>query len=255
MQFLFPQSKLFLLIFPFVNEVCSAQSGNIITNFSSYSFSPGTAKNNTIQQVDSISHSECAANHFSAIYIETMNAIEQKIEPMNKSAQTFIREFEISFANYFLDACYDNRDGKLSPASGWKCFFTHAHFQPWQLIIFGANAHINTDMWQALVNNFSEDEIRQNKKQLLSVQSAIAKVYHPFFEQVMDQSSYLRFMNSFTKGFAKFYAKELIYKWRRRNVHLAILFYHNPQKFKRKLAIVKRKKQRIDEIVLRTKPF
>jgi len=243
---------LLFLAFILINQVIHAQPNNIVQDLSFAGFIYTNIKdNNSIQRVDSIAKAESAAKYFAGIYCKTMQNIENKIETMNESTQNFIRKFETNFANYFLNASYDHRDNKLAVASEWNCLFLYPDLQPWQLILLGVNAHTNIDMWQALVNNFTEKEIRQHKKQFLSVQTAIAKVYRPFFEEVMDQSGYLKFVNSFTKGFAKIVGERLVYKWRRRNVNLSILYYHNPEKFKRKLAIVDRKKQRIDKIIIR----
>src|ERR1051326_6051969 len=228
-----------------------AQPNSFIQNiYTSNSFYPDTKENNSIQKVDSIAHTTGAANYFAGMYGKIMESIERKIEHRTEPEKLFIRKFELSFADYFLKAYYDEKDCFLSPFSEWKCLFSHPNIQSWQLLLLGVNAHVNIDMWQALVASFSEEEIMRNKRQFLSVQPAIAKVYRPFFDEIMNQSSYLKFINSFTGGVAKITGERLVYKWRKRNVRLAVLFYKNPEKFKRRAEIIRKKKQKIDEIIL-----
>ena len=86
---------------------------------------------------------------------------------------------------------------------------------------------------------------------MLSIQSSVTKVYDQFFDTLLANNSYLKFINTFTVGFAKKVGERILYKWRRRNVNLAIMYYHNQEKFKRRLAIVNRKKEKIDQRILR----
>ena len=230
-----------VLINDFVNF-----SANLVTKHS---------KNNSalspIQKVDSIAEAEDMARHFAAKYSESMKKIELQMQDFDSSAQTFIRIFENNFANYFLDAYYANQVGQLSTESEWKFFFSHPELKPWQLVLLGVNAHTNIDIWKSLVDNFSEKEIRNYKKHILICQHAIAKVYSDFFDEVIREKSYLQFINSFTKGFAKITGERLVYKWRKRNVNLAILYHHNRKKFEKRYALIKRKKEKTDELIVR----
>ena len=241
-----------LALFTFsISLINYAQPKSFIQNIYTINFFySNTKENSSIQKVDSIAHTTGAANYFAGIYGKIMESIERKIEHREEPEKRFIRKFELSFADYFLRAYYDEKDGCLPPFSEWKCLFSHPNLQSWQLILLGVNAHTNIDMWQALVNTFSGEEIRRNKRQFLSVQPAIAKVYRPFFDEIMNQSSYLKFINAFTGGIAKITGERLVYKWRKRNVRLAVLFYKNPEKFKRRSEVVRKKKQKIDEIIL-----
>lgn len=209
--------------------------------------------NNYIQLVDSIAHTTGVSGYFGRVYSKSMENIASQIQSMDSAAKLFIKKFEITFADYFLKACFDNKNGNLSSSSEWKCFFSSTAARPWQIVLLGVNTHINIDFWQALTDNFSEKEIRQNKKQLLACKSSVAKVYSPLFDTMIAENGYLRFVNSFTKGLAKKLGEKLMFKWRRRNINLAIMFYHDHEKFKKRWAIIKRKKQQIDKLILRKK--
>ncbi len=209
--------------------------------------------NSSVQRVDSIGQTSEIAGHFCKIYSKTMKTVAFQLQDMDSGSKIFIEKFEIGFADYFLRAWDDDKKNNLSPVSEWKCFFSTPDAKPWQIVLLGVNAHTNIDIWQTLVNNFSEKEIRLYKKLMLTMQSSVSNIYYQFFDTLLAQNGYLRFINSVTMGFAKKFGEQIVYKWRRRNVKLAILFYQNKERFARKLAIVIRKKQMNDRKILRYK--
>src|SRR5258706_3129689 len=165
-----------------------------------------------IFQVDSLSRTSGIASHFARIYTASISNFAFQLERMDSGAQHFIKKFEISFISYFLGAAFEfEKNGHLPTQGVWNCYFSKPKTESWQLTLIGVNAHINGDIWKGLVNSFSEQEIRRYKKNLLSFQRSISKVFQPFFDDLMMQSSYLRFMNGFTKGTARIYGEWLIY--------------------------------------------
>lgn len=204
-----------------------------------------------ILQVDSIAHSNTLSSPFCKVYYNSMKNIEYQIKNFDPGAKAFIQKFETGFADYFLRAFVNEKNKDISASPEWKFFFSNPNAKPWQLVLLGVNAHTNVNIWQALVSNFSEEDIRRYKKQMLAMQSSIAKVYDQFFDTLLANNSYVRFINTFTFGVAKKFGERIVYKWRRRNVNLAIMYYHNPERFTRRLAIVKRKKEKIDQRILR----
>ena len=256
--------KLLWIYFLLITDIaCYAQNVNTVTtqqlNTRSINLTytvrdnENTIANNSIQQVDSIAHSSEMARHFCQVYSKTLKNIASQMQDMDSGAKVFINKFEIGFVDSFLNARVNDKNGNLSPESEWKCFFSNPTAQPWQLVLLGVNAHTNVNIWQALVNNFSEREIRQYKKQYLALKYSVAKVYYQFFDTLMSHNSYLRFINSLTLGLAKKIGERIMFKWRRRNVNLAIMYYQDQEKFKRRLAIVNRKKQKNDQRILRYK--
>jgi hypothetical protein len=206
--------------------------------------------NNGLLQIDSIAHTNTLASHFCKAYSKSMQNIETQIQNINSGAKAFIQKFETGFANYFLTPYYSFQNGNALTGSVWKCYYSSKNAKPWQLVLLGVNAHINGDFWHVLVDNFSEPEIRHYKKEMLTLQPSIVKVYDDVFDTIRSESSYLRFINFVTFGSAKKFGERVFYKWRKRSINLAIMYYQNPQKFKRKLVIVNRKKQNIDKQIL-----
>lgn len=207
--------------------------------------------NNSIQRIDSIALTAGTESHFCKIYSQTMNEVALQMQKIDSGSKAFIQKFEIAFADYFLKAWTDEKNNRLSNESGWKCFFSNPGAKPGQIVLLGVNAHTNIDIWQTLVYNFPEAEVMRYNKQMLAMQLSVTKVYQQLFENLKSESGYLRFINTVTLGFVKKFGEKIIYKWRRRNVKLAILYYHNKKRFTRKLAQVKRKKEKNDQRILR----
>ena len=86
-------------------------------------------------------------------------------------------------------------------ASIWR-----AGAKGWQLALIGTNAHANRDLCQALVNHFTERDIRQYKKLLLGFQLPIATVYYPFFDQLKAENSNLTLQLRLARASLWFYA-------------------------------------------------
>ncbi len=244
--------KSLLLFFLLINSVGYAQTKAVIQNlYTTNFFYSSSIEGNSIHQADSIANTTGIARHFAGIYKLFMENISLQLKNADSTTQRFVTKFEKGFIDYFLKACIAYKNGNLPPESDWNCYFSHPDAQTWQTVLLGVNVHVNSDMWQALVANFNETEIRHYKNQFLGLQPSIVKGYSSFFGTVMTQNNYLKFINSFTIGFAKIIGERILYKWRRRSVHLAILYYHDPTKFEKKLVSVKRKKQKIDKIILR----
>ncbi|MBK5272045.1 MAG: hypothetical protein JJE22_13625 [Bacteroidia bacterium] len=241
--------KIWVLLQLLIISIDCYSQNDILSFTVSYSRS-NKSSDNSIRKVDSIAHRPGIASHFAKIYSQSMTNIAKQTQSMGSEAKLFINKFEITFANYFINAFVDYENGTLAESSDWKCYFSNPTIQPWQFVLLGVNTHINIDMWRSLADNFSEKEIRQNKKLFLTCQSSVKKTYRQFFDTLLMESTYLRFINSFAKGFPQKLGEMIVYKWRKRNVKLAILYYYRPEKFEKKFARIKKKKQRIDNLIL-----
>jgi hypothetical protein len=208
---------------------------------------------NAIIKIDSIKKTRGVGRHFSVVFSSSLKNINNQVRGKDPRSATFIKKFISSFVHYFTESCEDHEKGSLSPASAWKNYFDHPDAHSWQLMVAGVNAHINMDMWRSLVDNFGEEEIRRNKKLFLSIQKSLDEPYRLFFDTLLSSNSYMRFMNSFTKGMSFEFGRLVLQKWRKRQVRLAILYYHDQRKFKSFHAMIQRKKLKTDEIILRVR--
>ena len=209
-----------------------------------------TAISNIITTLDSIANTFEMTRSFCQVYSKTMENIEAQLKGSDSSSRMFIHKFENVFLEAFLMVIADGKNGDLSSAPEWKCFFSNPNALAWQRVLLAVNAHTNVNIWQAMVANFSENEIRNNKKQYLELKYAVGKVYDDFFDTLLLHNSNLRFINAVTFGLAKKFGQKTMFKWRRRNVNMSIQYYRNRDRFNRRLAIVNRKKIKIDQRIL-----
>ncbi len=214
-------------------------------------FTPTTAYKNALEKIDSIAQSPGIARHFCRVYEATLKYISSQIRDWDSASTRFISTFSVHYVDYFLNPCIASQNGNISPSSPWKFYYSHPGLQTWQFILIGVNAHINADMWRALVDIFSEIEIRHQKINFLASQRSVGKVYRSFLDTLSAQNSHFRLLNHFTGGLPEKIGERILYKWRHRQVKLAILYYCNPQKFGRLLARVNRKKENTDNLILR----
>ncbi len=236
------------MILVLCNRVCS-QTGNAI-NFSS----PENPSFKFIRQIDSISKTKSKAQPFAFVYIKSMENISRQMQTMDSSIQNFVIRFEAAFADYFLDACIDFEKETLSQQSYWHCFFNAQQIPWWKRVLLGVNVHVNADIWQALVRKFSLEELKKFRKPFLSLQPSVAKVHSAVFDTVLAHSGYLRFINFITFQQDRKLGELILYRWRNRNINLAILYFEQPGKFNKKWKRVQRKKKKIDRIILRSGP-
>lgn len=201
------------------------------------------------RKIDSVSRGNDASAPFGAIYSSVMKEIDRQLLSFEPEAADFIRKFERTFAGYFLDACAANQAGTLLPSSAWYNMFSHPTLDPIRLGVMGINTHVNADIWKALVTRFDAAEIRRHRKAFISCQRSIARIYSPLFEVVAQKSWYVRFMRALTLGGVKKLGELILYKWRVRQDQLALLYYKNPERFRRKLARVSRQKEKTDRLL------
>jgi hypothetical protein len=96
----------------------------------------------------------------------------------------------------------------------------------------GANAHINGDIWQAMTNSFSLEEIRSLKLFYKNYNRSIGKIFDDLFESAIESDKRLRNLHSIMLGLDKVYGKMMLHKWRNRQLKLAIFKFSEPAKFK-----------------------
>jgi len=187
----------------------------------------------SIRRIDSIARTGEVASTFCSVYSEAMKIISLDIRGKDSNYIKFVNAFVASFSNYFLKSYYSEKSGQLPASSSWKAYYDHPNAKNWQLVIAGTNAHINSDMWHSLIDNFTEEDIRANKKNFLTVQKSITKLYMSFFDSLNIESPLFRTVNKFTKGIPGIIGIQFVNKWRHRQIKLAILFYHNPERFEK----------------------
>lgn len=171
--------------------------------------------------------------------------IEEQIKDLDSVTLQQIRKLELNFSNYFSNACF----GYVSDKT-WERYFSTSGLNPVQLKLLGINAHINGDLWKALRDSYSANEIRDMGKTVFLFHRSLLIVYELVYEEAKKENRSLRALHSISLGLSKKYGKHLLTKWRKRQIKLATLYYFDKKRFERKLVKVENKKDKIDALIL-----
>ena len=154
------------------------------------------------------------------------------------------------FAEYFFRAVNAHTTSNEVPPE-WKNYFNGNGLTPLQLKLIGTNAHINGDLWQALVNSFSLEEIKKLKPFYKNYNKKINKVFSDLFESAIGSDKRLRELHSITLGLDKIYGKVILRKWRNRQLRLAMFNFERQEKFGRLKKRTDRKREKIDRMIIK----
>ncbi len=201
-------------------------------------------------KLDSIAQSKTISSHFAKLYRETTIEAINFFLNEDQQKKTFIQRLENSFASYFFNAAEAyNRGEKIS--SVWQTYYEKPDLKPLQYELLGINAHINGDIWQALVKEFSLQEIQENRKTFLQFQKGLAIIYRNFHETAKLKNRRIRMLNNFSLGLDQFYGRLMLKRWRNRQIRMAEWHFRKPEKLKHGLVKLDMKMNRINRLILR----
>ncbi len=215
--------------------------------------SPAQYNENTaavLLKLDSLRKENSVSRHFASIYFEaTANALSY-FSKKDMRTQELIARCEASFASFFFRAA-DAYHRKEKPPAEWQLYFRDSAASSLRLILYGINAHINGDIWQSLVAEFSEDEITELKPAYMEFYEELVKLYRKLYETAYDTSRKARFIHHASLGIAKPYGKWMLLRWRKRQVRLAELYFSDRAVFERKLQKNRRKMDSLNKFIRR----
>ena len=177
----------------------------------------------TLSQLDSLSKSSSPASHFGILHAVFLRSIEDRLQPEDSTMQQLFRRFVKAFTQFYLDAntSYQNRE-EISVKS-WKAYFSDSDLQPIQYKLLGVNAHVNSDLWQVFTTSFSKEELRNFKGQFLLYKAPLNKVYKQVYREAVRSNKNLRLYSILTLGMYKYVGNYYLFKWRKRQIRLAML--------------------------------
>ena len=196
-------------------------------------------------ELKAVAAQESCWRFFGNLYYDTTNSINKQLEVLDDTTRELTLRFQQKFSEYFLDHCNWN----VCPSSNWYVYAKDS-LHPLQYYLLGLNAHINGDMWQALTDCFSEDELEQYQQALLQFQSAITTVYDQYYSLSLTGNIFLRTIHFFSMGLSRKIGNRYIYKCRDLQVKLALLYFRDKNKFEQKLRKAKRRKRLTDHYIL-----
>ncbi|MFN8250525.1 MAG: DUF5995 family protein [Ferruginibacter sp.] len=196
-----------------------------------------------------ISKDSSISRYFAALYYTSGLAADHYAVAQPADACRFLRKFKDSFAIFFLEA--NKRYQQKQPQSpGWQQYYADTSLNTLQYYFLGMNAHINGDMWQALVKAHPYDSIRKYRKPFLAFQHSLSRLFDTIYAGFTNNKKLKRF-HVLTLGTDKYYGKRMMLQWRKRQVKLALLFYSRPAAFKRRLKKNRRRMQRLDHFIIK----
>lgn len=221
-----------------------------VTSSSAIKAQPDDPELIVLKKLDTLQKSTSIARHFASIYFETTERAITYSNRKNESSRDFMERMETTFASYFFySANAFNTGSAVAPA--WKTYYADTTLSALQYQLLGINAHINGDIWQALVNAFSEDELQNNRKNYFHFQKELVSQYRGFYDRSIRTNLTTRLLHKGSLGLSKWYGNWMLKRWRKRQWKLAILYYNDQEHFQKRLQKLTRKMDQINDIILR----
>jgi hypothetical protein len=203
-----------------------------------------------LHKLDSISNASSVSCYFADVYFVTMENAIQFFANADNSAKKNIRLMELRFANYFFSSAEAYANKQEIPSS-WQAYYADTSSSPVRHLLLGVNAHINGDIWKALVASFSLEEIKALKPTYNSYYSGLLDIYEDVYQTAYAESRLLKTVHTACFGLDKWYGKILLHRWINRQLKLACLYYSNPTRFREKQKSLDRKMDRMNRLVKR----
>ncbi|MBL7744043.1 MAG: hypothetical protein JNN00_11260 [Chitinophagaceae bacterium] len=203
-----------------------------------------------LHKLDSIRSSSSVAKYFADIYFATTANAVLYFSNADTSVQKMMGRMELRFADYFLRSA-DAHEKKLPIPGEWKTYYADKNASSLRYILFGINAHINGDIWQALTNEFSKEEIQELKPHYFAYYQQLLREYRLVYDQAFIRSKRLRVLHTISFGMDELYGKIMLKRWRKRQMQLAELYFDDKPLFDKKLKRLRKKMDRLDDLIRR----
>ncbi|MGQ0737943.1 MAG: DUF5995 family protein [Bacteroidota bacterium] len=202
-----------------------------------------------LRKLDSLQTSSSVSRHFAALYFNTTAKALDYFSKKDKKIQDFMQRLELRFAGYFFAAA-DAHNSKNEIPQAWKTYYADSSLTRVQYFLFGANAHINGDIWQAMTAEFSLAELKEFKKEYYRYNRKLKEELFFVYNSAFNTVPKVRLLHGFTFGFDRSYAKLMLVRWRKRQMKLSGLWFSDKEKFTVKLGDLKKKMAAFDKLVL-----
>lgn len=205
-----------------------------------------------LYQLDSLGHSNSTGRYFGALYFSFLQSIEKQLEPFDPKTRELVRRFEKIFARFYIEACAAHRQNQPIAVNEWSAYFSNQSLQPIQYKLLGTNAHLNGALWQALTNTFSMEEMGQLKKEFVIFKKSLNHIYKLVYAEAVTSNQKLKNLATVSLGFSEVAGNFYLYKWRRRQMRLARLYWSQSPRYTALVKKVDRKKRNIDRLIIET---
>jgi len=226
----------------FVILILLAIAGKIRSQSSAYAFYQ-------LYQLDSIGKTQSISRHFGELYYNFLLLVEKQLENADTATKRMVRHFEMVFAQFYIDACIAYKAHEQIQLPAWRAYFADTALRPIQYKLLGTNAHLNGGLSEAIAGSYTPQEWVEVKKKYYLFNSCLNETYKQVFKEAINTNKRARLLNTFTLGLDKPLGNFYLYKWRKRQMRLTEYYFYGSPKYKKMLAKVTRKKDRLDKAV------
>jgi len=226
----------------FVILILLAIAGKIRSQSSAYAFYQ-------LYQLDSIGKTQSISRHFGELYYSFLLLVEKQLENADTATRRMVRHFEMVFAQFYIDACIAYKDHGQIQLPAWRAYFADTGLRSIQYKLLGTNAHLNGGLSEAIAGSYTPQEWVEVKKKYYLFNSCLNETYKQVFKEAINTNKRARLLNTFTLGLDKPLGNFYLYKWRKRQMRLTEYYFYGSPKYKKMLAKVTRKKDRLDKAV------
>lgn len=202
-----------------------------------------------LQRLDSIKNSISVSRHFAGLYFNATSKAVGFFLSKPEKERLFIQKLETSFADYFFRSAHAFAEGATVPEE-WETYFKDSTLSPLQYQLLGINAHINGDIWQALVSAFSLEEIQNGRKSYFEFNKELINQYREFYNWSLSEDARIKLLHTATAGLDKLYGKLMLIRWRKRQMRLATLYFTDKIRFNKQLRRLNKKMRHINQLIL-----
>ncbi len=203
-----------------------------------------------LYQLDSIGQSVSISSYFGSLYADFLRLIEKRLEHADTTVQRLLRHFEITFAQFYIDAAICYAEKKEIPFPAWRNYFKKNNLSPAQYYLLGANAHLNGQLSEAIFHSYTPEEWKTLKKHYPLFNSPLNETYSYVYSQTQLYHPNARTLHHLTLGLDKLTANYYLYKWRKRQMRVTEYKFSNSRKYQKLFSRIQRKRDAIDKLIM-----
>lgn len=203
-----------------------------------------------IKTLDSIRNSENVGKYFAEIYYQTADASISVLSQEDSIGLQFIDKLERNFVDYFTES--NNAYLSNQPINEiWETYYSSPAFHPVKYQLLGINAHINGDLWKALTDGFTYEDLKKNKPLFLSCnETFLNQIYNDLYDTSFVNIPFVKVLHYMTFGWNKRYGQKMLHRWRKSQFELAEYYFLDKEKFQRRYKKINRKRRRFNRFVM-----
>jgi hypothetical protein len=201
-----------------------------------------------LSRLDSVRNSTSVSRHFAAIYFETTAGAMDYFSQQDQRGQQLVQRLELCFADFFFAAAEAHQENR-PVAREWDAYYADSAASPLACLLYGVNAHINGDIWQALTLEFTAQELNELRGYYLRYIRELYLIYETVYARALSENKKIRTLHSLSLGLDKWYGRTMLVRWRKRQLRLAGLFFTNQSLFEKKRKLLDRKMERLNRLI------